>query len=217
MKPLVCLAGLIAVTAVVQLAAQETKPEIDNTWVRVLRESLAPHAKAGARPRPATVIVYLSNAHERLLGRDGSAKDVRRKYGDATYLDAGTYDVENVSNAAINAVVIELKDQPGHPNPPSLALDPVKLDAKHHPVLLENERVRVLHTILVPHLKSPRHEHPHYVVVYLTELHTTQALPDGRVIDNPRSAGEIAWKDATTHVTENIGERTAEEIQVELK
>jgi len=185
--------------------------------VRVFRESLAPRAKSGTRPHPATVFVYLSDAHERLLGRDGSAKDVRRKYGETTYVDARTYAVENVSNAAINAVVIELKDQPGHPNPPSLALDPVKLDAKHHPVLLENERVRVLHTILVPHLKSPRHEHPHYVVVYLTELHTTQALPDGRVIDNPRSAGEIAWKDATTHVTENIGERTADEIQVELK
>ena len=217
MKQLLFLAGLITVTAVVQPTTQETKPDIDNEWVRVFRESLGPHVRSGMRARPATVIVYLSDARERLLRRDGSAADVRRKYGEATYVDAGTYAVENASNATINAVVIELKNQSGQPKSPPLTLDPVTLDAKHHPVLLENDRVRVLHTILVPHLKSPRHEHPHYVVVYLTELHTTQALPDGRVIDNPRVAGEIAWKDATTHVTENVGERTAEEIQVELK
>ena len=216
MKPLLCLAALITVTALVRPAAQDTKPDIDNEWVRVFRESLAPHVKSGTRARPATVIVYLSDAHERLLGRDGSVQDVRRKYGQATYVDAGTYAVENASNATVKAVVIELKDQSGQKSPP-ITLDPVKLDPTHHPVLLDNDRVRVLHTILVPHLKSPRHEHPHYVVVYLTELHTTQALPDGRVIDNPRVAGEIAWKDATTHVTENVGERTAEEIQVELK
>jgi hypothetical protein len=47
-------------------------------------------------------------------------------------------------------IVIELKDQPRHPKSLPLALDPVKLDATHHPVLLENDRVRVLHTILVP-------------------------------------------------------------------
>jgi hypothetical protein len=227
MKHLLCLAGLIVVSAIlvvsgfsrtiVESAAQDPPPDIDNQWVRVFRESLPPHVQSATRQHPATVVVYLSDAHERLLRRDGSAKDVRRKHGEVTYVEAGAYAVENASNTTINAVVIELKDQSGRPTSAPLTLDPVKLDAKHHPVLLDNERVRVLHTILVPHRKSPLHEHPHYVVVYLTELHTTQALPDGRLIDNPRVAGEIAWKDATTHVTENVGERTAEEIQVELK
>jgi quercetin dioxygenase-like cupin family protein len=102
-------------------------------------------------------------------------------------------------------------------NPAPITLDPVKLDPEHHLVPLENDRVRVLRTILEPHLKSPMHEHPHYVVVYLTELHTTMTLGDGRTVDNPRRPGEIAWRDALKHVTENIGDRTAMEIQVELK
>jgi hypothetical protein len=66
-------------------------------------------------------------------------------------------------------------------------------------------------------LKSPMHEHPHYVVVYLTELHTTMTLGDGKIVDNPRRPGEVAWRDALKHVTENIGDHTAVEIQIELK
>ena len=113
--------------------------------------------------------------------------------------------------------MIELKPRPADYKAAPIALDPVKLDPPHHLVPLENDRVRVLRTILEPHLKSPMHEHPHYVVVYLTELHTTMTLGDGRTVDNPRRPGEIAWRDALRHVTENIGDRTAVEIQVELK
>ncbi len=112
-------------------------------------------------------------------------------------------------------VLIELKA--AAPKSPAVALDPVKLDPEHHIVILENDRVRAIRTILEPHLKSPRHEHPHYVVVYLTDLHTTMTMADGRNVDNPRKPGDIAWRDALSHVTENIGEKTAVEIQVEIK
>jgi hypothetical protein len=217
MTRLVCLSAVIVASVVASVSAQEAKLEIENEWVRVFREARAPHAKAEMREHPATVTVYLSDAHERLIGSDGKVKDVRQKHGGVAYFDAGKYAYENVSNAPIKAVVVELKDPAGKPRSPPITLDPVRLDAKHHRVPLENDRVRVLHTILVPHLKSPMHEHPHYVVVYLTELHTTQALPDGRIVDNPRVAGEIAWREALKHVTENIGEHTAEEIQIELK
>ena len=83
----------------------------------------------------------------------------------------------------------------------------MKLDPEHHPVVLENQRVRVIRTILEPHLKSPMHEHPHYVVVYLTELHTTMKMGDGREVDNPRRPGEVAWRDALKHATEQSARR----------
>ena len=51
-------------------------------------------------------------------------------------------------------------------------------------------------------MKAPMHEHPHYVVVYLTDLHTAMKLSDGRVIDNLRRPGELAWRDALKHETE---------------
>jgi hypothetical protein len=217
MTRLICLSAVIIASIFASAPAQDANLEIENEWVRVFRESRASHAKGEMREHPATVTVYLSAAHERLIGSDGKAKEIRRKYGEVTYFDAGKYTYENMSNTTIQAVVVELKDPAGKPKSPPITLDPVKLDAKHHLVPLENDRVRVLHTILVPHLKCPMHEHPHYVVVYLTELHTTQALPNGQIVDNPRVAGEITWRDALKHVTENIGERTAEEIQIELK
>jgi hypothetical protein len=55
------------------------------------------------------------------------------------------------------------------------------------------------------------------VVVYLTELHTTMALADGKLVDNVRHPGEVAWRDYMKHQTENIGQKQAVEIQIELK
>jgi hypothetical protein len=195
--------------------AAAQKVEIDNQWVRVVRMKQGPREKSAMLQRPATVVVWLTDSFQRITSADGRAQEVARKAGDVTYSGAGKRAEENSSDRPLEAIVVELK--PGAPKSAPIALDPVKLDPAHHPVVFENDRVRVLRTILEPHLKSPMHEHPHYVVVYLTELHTTMTLADGNIVDNPRQPGEVAWRDALKHVTENIGERTAMEIQIELK
>jgi quercetin dioxygenase-like cupin family protein len=193
-----CLLLLLALP----LAAQESKVEIDNTWVRVLRVKLAPHAKLPAEARLPSVTVFLADAG-------------RQKADDVSYSEAARSSDENATDHELEKIVVELK--PNAPKSPPLSLDPVKLDPEHHLVPLENARVRVLRTILEPHLKSPLHEHPHYVVVYLTELHTTMALADGKLVDNVRRPGEVAWRDYMKHQTENIGDKQAVEIQIELK
>jgi quercetin dioxygenase-like cupin family protein len=181
------------------LSAQQVSVEIDNPWVRASRVSLGPHEKLPLREYAARVIVCLNKA------------------GDTAYFEAGKRTEENLSDNPLEEVIIELK--PGAPKPvsPPITLDPVKLDPKYHTVDFENDRVRVLRTVLEPHIKSPMHEHPPYVVVYVTELHTTMALSDGRLVDNVRGKGEVAWRDAMKHSTENVGNKTAMEIQVELK
>jgi quercetin dioxygenase-like cupin family protein len=165
---------------------QQTKVEIENQWVRVLRVQPGPFYS-----ELPVVDVALTGGVRYFAGKTSQ-----------------TY--ENGEH-----ILIELK--PGAPKSDPVKLDPVTLDPEHHPVVLENDRVRAIRTILEPHLKSPRHEHPHYVVVYLTDLHTTMTLADGRNLDNPRKPGEVAWRDALSHVTENIGDKTAVEIQVEIK
>jgi hypothetical protein len=199
------------------LTAQNSKVEIDNPWVHVIRATQAPQAMTEKVDHPATVIVYLTDAREKLTMADGTVHRLRKKAGEVAYFEAGKYSMQNISRMEVRSVIVELKDGSKRGETPRTTLDPVKLDPKHHLVPFENSRVRVLHTILEPHVKSPLHQHPHYVVVYLTELHTTQTLPDGRTIDNPRIAGEVDWRDALQHVTENIGPRRAEEIQIELK
>jgi beta-alanine degradation protein BauB len=209
----ICLSVFLVTTA----NAASEKVEIENQWVRVLRVMQAPHDKSPMHEHPASVVVYLTDLHQKITGVDGKTRDLKKKAWEVAYFDAMKQSEENVSDKAIEAIIVELK--PGAPKAIGwpVKLDPVKLDSKHHPVPFENDRVRVLHTILDPHVKSPQHEHPSYVVVYLTELHTTQTLPDGRKVDNPRKPGEIAWRDALKHETENIGDKRAEEIQIELK
>jgi quercetin dioxygenase-like cupin family protein len=193
-------------------AAAQTTVEIDNAWVRVLRVKQGPHEKTPERQHPASVAVYLTDVHQRVSGLEAS-----RKAGDVAWFDAARHTEENLSDQPVEFVLVELK--PGAPKAKGwpVALDPVKLDPVHHLVPLENDRVRVLRTILEPHLKGPTHEHPSYVVVYLTELHTTMTLADGKQVDNPRRPGEIAWRDPYRHTTENVGDRTAVELQIELK
>jgi beta-alanine degradation protein BauB len=192
-----------------------TTLELENPWVRVWRSVRAPHEKMPAGSHDPTVLVYLTDARERVTEARGRSRDVSQKAGTVAYRQAGVYGEENLSDQPTEVIVIELK--PGAPASPPVALDPVRLDPKYHTVPLENDRVRVLRTVLEPHVKSPQHEHPHYVVVYLTELHTTMEMADGRVVDNPRRPGDVAWRDALKHVTENVGARTAVEIQVEVK
>jgi quercetin dioxygenase-like cupin family protein len=216
-KPRLAVSVCLCVLLVAAANAASEKVEIENQWVRVLRVTQAPHDRSPMHEHPASVVVYLTDLHQRVTGADGKTHELRKKARDSAYFDATKQSEENVSDKPIEAIVVELK--PGAPKAIGwpVTLDPVKLDSKHHPVPFENDRVRVLHTILDPHVKSPQHEHPSYVVVYLTELHTTQTLPDGRKVDNPRRPGEIAWRDALKHETENIGDKRAEEIQIELK
>ena len=180
------------------VAAQQVRVELDNAWVHVSRVNLAPHEKLALRDYPPCVIVYLPD-------------------GRTAYRGAGKRAEENNSDKPLEEVIIEFKPGAPKPSSPPVTLDPVKLDPKYHTVDFENERVRVLRTVLEPHIKSPMHEHPHYVVVYVTELHTAMAMADGRLVDNVRKRGEVAWRDALKHSTENIGNQTAMEIQVELK
>jgi predicted metal-dependent enzyme (double-stranded beta helix superfamily) len=174
------------------------KVEIDNAWVRVSRLTLGPRQKAPPRRHMPEVIVF-----------------VTQEPGRTSFRPAGTDSDENRTDAPLEQAVIELKQNP--PTSMRVGLDPVVIDPQYHKVLLDNQYVRAIRTVLEPGVKSPLHEHPHYVVVYITELHTTMKLGDGREVDNPRRAGEIGWRDYMKHETLNIGKQTAAEIQVELK
>jgi quercetin dioxygenase-like cupin family protein len=191
--------------------------EIDNQWVRVLRLRLAPQEKTSPHAHPDVVGVLLTDAQVAVTTTDGATQQVNRRAGDVLYQPGmPAHSEQNMSDRPLEVVVVELKPGSGGGSAP-VSLDPVALDPEHHPVLIDNPRVRAIRTILEPRLKSPMHEHPHYVVVYLTELHTTMKMADGREVDNPRRPGEVAWRDALKHETENIGAKTAVEIQIELK
>lgn len=215
---LLALSWTAAAQDPVSLAPALYKVEVDNAWVRVLRTTRAPHGKSPMHSHPPVVVVCLTDSHQRVTNASGAVTEVTHKAGDVFYNDAVTHTEESLSDSPLEAIVIELK--PGAPAATSadrVTLDPITIDPEYHSVMVENARIRAIRTVLEPGIKSPLHEHPHYVVVYLTELHTTMQLGDGRVVDNPRRAGEVGWRDFMRHATLNIGKQTAVEIQVELK
>ncbi len=97
------------------------------------------------------------------------------------------------------------------------AQDPVKVDPKHYKVEFENAQVRVLRSNRGPHEKSPMHEHPAYVAVPLTDIHLKLTFPDGRTEERHAKAGEVRWSAGAKHAEENVGDKAAEAILVELK
>ncbi len=97
------------------------------------------------------------------------------------------------------------------------AQDPVKVDPKHYKVEIENDQVRVLRWNLGPREESPMHEHPAYVPVNLTDIHLKFTFPDGRTEERHAKSGEVKWSAGVKHAEENVGDKPAEAILVELK
>lgn len=95
--------------------------------------------------------------------------------------------------------------------------DPVKLSPQLYDVRFENDRVRVLEYRLKPGQKEPMHSHPPGVVYVLSDAAFRSTTADGSVSEGPSAAGEVHWRDFTTHSAENIGATDAHALAVELK
>lgn len=100
---------------------------------------------------------------------------------------------------------------------PAAAQDPVKVDPAHHKVEFENDQVRVLRVTLAPGEKTPSHDHPAGVAVFVNDS-KNRVTPTGAKTDaTPRKAGDVIELKAVNHVVENGGTTTSEVIVIELK
>ena len=97
------------------------------------------------------------------------------------------------------------------------AEDPVKVDAKHYKVEVENKQVRVLRISYGPHEKSVMHGHPATVAVFLTEGRARFTFPDGKSEERSWTAGQSLFIPAETHLPENLTDKPIELVLVELK
>ena len=107
---------------------------------------------------------------------------------------------------------------------------PEELDAftaapANHRLLLENERVRVLETVVAPGASTPVHTHRWASVEYvLSAASFVRRDRDGRVVFDSRAAGaelrpfEVLWSEPfPPHSVENVGDTELRVIMVELK
>ncbi len=99
----------------------------------------------------------------------------------------------------------------------ALAQDPVVVDSAHYKVVFENEHVRVLRITYGPMEKSVMHGHPAGVAVFMTDAQFRFALPDGQTTEAAGKAGDTIWAVAGPHLPQNLLDRPAQVILVEMK
>jgi hypothetical protein len=165
---------------------------------------------------PAYVTVGFTTDHSKYTFPDGKTSDQKTKADGVIYSKDLTHAYENLSGTASESIMVELK-KPGAAEAAKTTLDPVKLDAKHYKVVLDNDQVRVLRAKYGPHEKSVMHEHPASVAVFMSDAHAKFTLADGTSQDINPKAHDATWADAGKHLPENVGDKPFEVIVIELK
>jgi quercetin dioxygenase-like cupin family protein len=97
------------------------------------------------------------------------------------------------------------------------AQDPVKVDAGHYKVVLDNPSVRVLRVGYAVGAKSAMHSHPDAILVPLASAKARFTMPDGKTQDMEVVKEVAAWTPASTHSPANVGATEVDAILVELK
>jgi quercetin dioxygenase-like cupin family protein len=226
-----CLAMVLAVPAA---WAQSLDPlvadpqhyhlEVENRWVRVIREQMGPNDKMPMHqhPAPGSVIVFLTDRHNRLISPDGVIQELRNRAGDLMWSAPSTHRSENLNNAAFEAVQIEPRRSAGKSASPAPIdkLDATIIDPQHYKVELENEYVRVLRVSMGPHEKLRLHTHPASgaVLVHLTDQNLRLTLSDGPTRESRYPAKQVRWVEpGAAHQDQNLSDAPLRFIRIELK
>ena len=96
-------------------------------------------------------------------------------------------------------------------------VDPVKQSPQYYKIRVDNDRVRVLEYHLPSGQHEAMHSHPPGVVFITGDARLRTTLPNGSVSEASFNAGEVHWRDATTHAMENIGTPEFTALGIELK
>lgn len=189
--------------------------ELQNDYVRVLRENLPAGTQGKMHSHRPRVSVYLKDTEVLLTPRDGAPVEVAEKAGTAAWGDPVTHagfaksDVENIS--------IELENVTGDAIPlPSD--DATLVDPEHHVVEFENDQVRIVRMTYPAGSTSPSHEHLPGVSVLLagSRLRNTDSSGDSREMEE--APGAVLWSDGTpAHTTENPEDQAVVMIRAEMK
>jgi quercetin dioxygenase-like cupin family protein len=72
-------------------------------------------------------------------------------------------------------------------------------------VIFENDRVRMLEARMPPGGHTEMHSHPDYLVYALEDGKVRFTSPSGETAEVEVSAGEVMWREAEEHATDNVG------------
>jgi len=169
----VCFAAILSIAP---LRAQDqgattsgynVKVEFENDQIRVTRVHYAPRAKSPMHSHTGRVVVALADTRTRATIQDGTSNEATRRAGDIYWGDSVTHQGENLLDAPIEVIEIEVK-RATSPSIPVAAKtidasrrkEPVPVEQEpHHHVVFQNQYVRVLDVLFPPGDPSLFHTH----------------------------------------------------------
>ncbi len=204
------------------LIAADDRVRVDNEAVRILKVTDMPHHKGAMHRHPMNrVMIYLDAGDIELTNEGGQKVEQHWQANQVAWSpEAGMHTSENVGNAPIRIVEIELKKPaPKQDVVRRPAFDAVALDPRHNVLILENDQVRVFRSWREPGATEPMHEHAGAgrAVILLTDLNGRVKMPDGTSTVQHGKAGDVLWSGPVTHATTNMGPQKFEMIVVEVK
>jgi quercetin dioxygenase-like cupin family protein len=229
------LALLLAPTAAQDAAIVNpkiVKVEFENGQVRILRMRYEPHERLDMHSHPAKAEIQLTDGSVRIITPDGKSRDDPGSAGEFFWLEPTKHAVENLENAPLEIIEIELKKavapsvSVSAPSPKGnpVAGEPLPLQEEpHHRWKFENQYVRVFDVVLTPGESTLFHTHSYSkgIDVQLNEATVQDQAPGkewepvSKVFPGEVSYGEDA-KVPYTHRVSNVGTTAFHLIYVEL-
>lgn len=84
----------------------------ENAKVRILKVHYGPHEKSVMHSHPDVVAVFMTDTNVEFTLPDGTKQRTELKAGEPLFAPAGTHLPENLSDKAMDGIVIELKGKP---------------------------------------------------------------------------------------------------------
>jgi len=206
------------------------KAEFENGQIRVTRVHYLPHAKSPMHSHPGRIVVAVTDTRTRATILGGASSEATRRAGDIYWSDSVTHQGENLLDAPIEVVEIEVK-RAASPSIPVAAKmidgsklkEPVPVEQEpHHHVVFQNQYVRVLDVLFPKGDPSLFHTHSNDNVSVALGGDLTKSQVMGGEWSEPVKVvpGQVAFHRAKgqpyTHRVGSAGEQAFHVIDVEI-
>jgi quercetin dioxygenase-like cupin family protein len=121
MRVPLALYGAVLCLCVVPILSAQDAAKVDpkhytlvseNDQVRILKVHYGPHEKSVMHSHPNSVAVFLTDSKVQFTDAAGKKTDMAAKAGDAQASPGGTHLPENVTDAGMDLILVELKAAP---------------------------------------------------------------------------------------------------------
>lgn len=215
---IVCTASQLLAQDPVTVAPDIYKVLLENERVRVLDQHLRHGFKEPMHSHPACAKYLLTPFKGTVTRREGTTSVRTVKAGHVVWHEAETHAEANLGKNDLHSIIVELKAahiiQSKKGDGPN---DPVKVAAKTHKTLFENDRVHVIDFRIQPGDSTALHHHKDRVMYVVSGGKIQETLSNGSAKQKDLTTGATVWNEEVTHKIKNMDTTDVHVVTFELK